>query len=117
MHYEKDYVAGGMPSLFDRFSRRQIGQLTFVWIAAVAVTSILMPLFSLFEGAVPRYLVAAAGLVVVLRSLVLLKPQAAEAAGQAVAAPFGRMYKLRFMEINTFVLLVSAALVADRLVG
>jgi protoheme IX farnesyltransferase len=117
MHYEKDYVAGGMPSLFDRFSRRQIGQLTFVWIAAVAVTSILMPLFSLFESAAPRYLVAVAGLVVVLRSLVLLRPEAAEAAGQAVAAPFGRLYKIRFMEINTFVLLVSAALVVDRLVG
>jgi hypothetical protein len=81
------------------------------------VTSILMPLFSLFESAAPRYLVAVAGLVVVLRSLVLLRPEAAEAAGQAVAAPFGRLYKIRFMEINTFVLLVSAALVVDRLVG
>ena len=116
LHYEKDYVAAGLPSLFDRFDRRQIGQLTFVWIAAVAVASILMPLFSLFEAALPRYLVAAAGLVVVLRSLVLLRPQAVAAAGQAVAAPFGRVYKIRFMEINTFVLLVSAALVADRLV-
>jgi len=115
MHYEKDYVAAGLPSLFDRFDRRQIGQLTFVWIAAVAVASILMPLFSLFEAALPRYLVAAAGLLVVLRSLVLLRPQAAQIAGQAVTAPFGRIYKIRFMEINTFVLLVSAALVADRL--
>lgn len=112
LHYEKDYVAAGLPSLFDRFDRRQIGRLTFVWIAAVAVASLLMPLFSLFESAVPRYLVAAAGLAVVLRALVLLRPVAA-AGGQA--APFGRVYKLRFMEINTFVLLVCAALVADRL--
>lgn len=115
MHYEQDYVAGGLPSLFDRFDRRQVGQLTFVWIAAVAVASILMPLFSLFEAALPRYLVAAAGLVVVLRSLVLLRPIAALEAGPAAGAPFGRLYKMRFMEINTFVLLVSAALVADRL--
>jgi len=114
MHYEKDYVAGGLPSLFDRFTRRQIGQLTFVWIAAVAVASILMPLFSLFQAALPRYAVAVAGLVVVLRALALLRPEAAEA---VAAAPFGRLYKLRFMEINTFVLLVSAALVADRLAG
>ncbi len=111
MHYEKDYLAGGLPSLFDRFDRRQIGQLTFVWIAAVAVASILMPLFSLFEAALPRYLVAAAGLAVVLRALVLLRPEAVPAVG----APLGRLYKIRFMEINTFVLLVSAALVADRL--
>ncbi|MFO7610563.1 MAG: UbiA family prenyltransferase [Candidatus Krumholzibacteriia bacterium] len=114
LHYEKDYVAAGLPSLFDRFDRRQIGQLTFVWIAAVAVASILMPLFSLFEAAVPRYLVAAAGLVVVLRALALLRPEAAWAAGRAAVLP-GRIYKLRFMEINTFVLLVCTALVADRL--
>jgi len=116
LHYEKDYVAAGLPSLFDRFDRRQIGQLTFVWIAAVAVASVMMPLFSLFHSVLPRYLVAAGGLVVVLRSLSLLRPQTVPAAGQAVAAPLGRAYKLRFMEINTFVLLVSAALVADRLV-
>lgn len=111
MHYEKDYAAGGLPSLFDRFDRRQIGQLTFVWIAAVAVASIMMPLFSLFEAALPRYLVAGAGLVVVLRALALLRPVAVGAEG----IPLGRLYKIRFMEINTFVLLVSAALVADRL--
>lgn len=116
LHYERDYVAAGLPSLFDRFDRRQIARLTFVWIAAVAVASVMMPLFSLFESALPRYLVAAGGLVVVLRALSLLKPEAVQAAGQAVAAPWGRAYKLRFMEINTFVLLVSAALVANRLV-
>jgi protoheme IX farnesyltransferase len=116
LHYEQDYRAGGLPSLFDRFSGRQIGQLTFVWIAAVAVASVLMPLFSLIDAVVPRYLVAMAGLAVVLRSLVLLRPAAAKAAGEAMTAPLGRMYKLRFMEINTFVLLVCGALVADRLV-
>ena len=50
-------------------------------------------------------LVAVAGLAVVLRSVVLLRP----------TAPLGRMYKLRFMEINTFVLVVCGALVGDRL--
>jgi len=80
------------------------------------VASVLMPLFSLIDAVVPRYLVAMAGLAVVLRSLVLLRPAAAKAAGEAMTAPLGRMYKLRFMEINTFVLLVCGALVADRLV-
>jgi protoheme IX farnesyltransferase len=115
LHYEKDYRAGGLPSLFDRFTGRQIGQLTFVWIAAVAVASVLMPLFSLIDAALPRYLVALGGLAVVLRALVLLKPTAAKAAGQPLTAPLGRMYKLRFMEINTFVLLVCGVLVGDRL--
>jgi len=33
LFYEKDYADGGMPSLFDRFDRRQIVRLTFLWIA------------------------------------------------------------------------------------
>ena len=115
LHYERDYRAGGLPSLFDRFSPRQVARLTFVWIAAVAVASLLMPVFALFDTALPRYLVAAGGLAVVLRALVLLKPHA-ETDGDVLAAPFGRLYKIRFMEINTFVLLVSGALVVDRLV-
>jgi protoheme IX farnesyltransferase len=115
LHYEKDYRKGGLPSLFDRFTGRQIGQLTFVWIAAVAVASVIMPLFSLIDATVPRYVVAAAGLAVVLRSLVLLRPAAEKAAGEPLTAPLGRMYKLRFMEINTFVLLVCGVLVGDRL--
>ncbi len=116
LHYERDYRQGGLPSLFDRFSGRQIGQLTFVWIAAVAVAGILMPLYSLFEGTVPRYLVAGGALAVVLRALTLLRPGVTKAAGEAVSAPFGKLYKIRFMEINTFVLLVCGALVVDRLV-
>ncbi|RKZ14197.1 protoheme IX farnesyltransferase [bacterium] len=111
LHYQRDYRAAGLPSLFDRFDARQIGRLTFTWIAAVVVAGVLMPLFSLIDAMVPRYLVAVAGLAVVLRSVVLLRPVAEE----ALDAPLGRMYKVRFMEINTFVLVVCGVLVVEGL--
>lgn len=108
LFYERDYTAGGMPSLFDRFDRRQVVKLTFLWIAAVAVAAMLMPLFRVFDHPAFGYVLAAAGLLVVARAGALLRlPVGAWASG------FGRSCRLRFMEINTFALLVSVLMVVD----
>jgi len=115
LFYEKDYSDNGLPSMFDRFDRRQIARLTFLWIAAVCVTALLMPLFHLFDHPSLSYILAAAGLVVVIRSLALLKSAnlpGAEATLDSLKV-FGRTCRIRFMEINTFALLVSALLVTD----
>jgi protoheme IX farnesyltransferase len=110
LYYEQDYQDGGMPSLFDRFDRRQIARLTFLWIAAVCVAALLLPMVKVFDRSWPAYLVAAAGLGVVLRALALLRVDA------EARAVFARTCRIRFMEINTFALLVSVALVVDGLV-
>lgn len=117
LHYESDYTAGGMPSMFDRFDRRQVVKLTFLWIAALAVASLLMPLFAVFDRPVHGYILAAAGLVVVVRALALLRIDTVALAegGAAVMAVFDRSCKIRFMEINTFALLVSVLMVIDGL--
>ncbi len=110
LFYEKDYAEGGMPSLFDRFDRRQIVRLTFLWIAAVCVAALMIPLAALFDHKPAAWVIAAAGLVVVLRAWGLLKVDT------EVPAPFVRSCRIRFMEINTFALLVSVVLVIDSLV-
>ena len=126
LFYEKDYLDGGLPSLFDKFDRVQIVRLTFVWIAAVCVAALLLPLFSLFDRAILAYVIAAAGLLVVVRSVGLIKAGALAPVGiddpaQLVPGkgkfktPFMRSCRIRFMEINTFALLVSALLVTDAL--
>jgi len=108
LFYEQDYTAGGMPSLFDRFDRRQVVKLTFLWIAAVAVAGLLMPLFRVFHHPAFGYVLAGAGLLVVIRAVALLRlPVGTWAAG------FGRSCRMRFMEINTFALLVSVLMVID----
>ena len=49
LFYEKDYTDGGLPSMFDRFDRRQIVKLTFLWIAAVCVAALLLPMADVFD--------------------------------------------------------------------
>ncbi|MEN8007834.1 MAG: protoheme IX farnesyltransferase [Candidatus Krumholzibacteriota bacterium] len=110
LFYEKDYADGGMPSLFDRFDRRQIVRLTFLWIAAVCVAALMLPLAALFDHTPAAWVIAAAGLLVVVRALSLLKVDTEQ------LAPFVRSCRIRFMEINTFALLVSVVLVVDSLV-
>jgi len=109
LFYEQDYQDGGMPSMFDRFDRRQIARMTYLWIAAVCVAALLLPLVRVFDRPLPAYVVAAAGLGVVLRGLALLR------ADTEVRKNFARVCRIRFMEINTFALVVSVALVVDGL--
>ena len=117
LFYSRDYVAGGLPSLFDRFDRRQIVKFTFLWIAAVCVAALLLPMVDLFEQTSLAYVIAVAGLLVVVRATALLRIDVtalAEQGGEALQ-PFHKSCKIRFMEINTFALLVSALLVVDGL--
>ncbi len=115
LFYEKDYTDGGMPSLFDRFDRRQVVKLTFLWIAATCVSAFLMPLFDLLDRPALAWVICGAGLLVIVRSLTLLRLQALGLAADLRIA-FARNCRIRFMEINTFALLVSALLVTDALI-
>jgi protoheme IX farnesyltransferase len=117
LFYAQDYEDGGLPSLFDRFDRRQIVKLTFLWIAALCVAALLLPLVAVFDQVSLAYVVAGAAVLVVVRSLALLRMDVTSLAAQGTEAlkPFRKNCRLRFMEINTFALLVSALLVVDAL--
>ncbi len=118
LFYENDYVEGGLPSMFDRFDRRQVVKLTFLWIAAVCVAALLLPLVALLQRPVLAYVIGGAGLLVIVRSVALLKIEILDRDGEQGAdlrAAFVRNCRIRFMEINTFALLVSALLVTDAL--
>ena len=110
LFYEQDYQDGGMPSMFDRFDRRQIARLTYLWIAAVCVAALLLPLVRVFDHPWYAYAVALAGLGVVLRAVALLR------ADTGIQKTFARVCRIRFMEINTFALIISIALTVDGLV-
>jgi len=117
LFYARDYQDGGLPSLFDRFDRRQIVKLTFLWIAAVCVAALLLPMVDLFKQTSLAYVIAAAGLMVVVRATALLRIDVGQLETQGTEAlkPFGKSCRIRFMEINTFALLVAALLVVDGL--
>jgi protoheme IX farnesyltransferase len=115
LFYAQDYAGGGLPSLLDRFDRAQVLRLTFLWIAAVSAAALLLPLTPLFDTPALAYVLAAAGAMLVLRAVALLKLAVPGVAAGAALAPFRRACRLRFMEINTFALLVCVLLVADAL--
>ena len=117
LFYSRDYTDGGLPSLFDRFDRRQIVKLTFIWIAALCVTGLMLPMVDLFDSVSLAYVIAAAGVLVVVRAAALLRIDVAAlvAQGSEALRPFHKSCRIRFMEINTFALLVSALLVVDAL--
>lgn len=113
LFHGQDYRDGGLPSLLDRFDRAQVLRLTFLWIAAVCAAALLLPLTPLFERPWLAYVLAGAGALVVWRAVALLRLTAI--GDVEAAAPFRRACRLRFMEINTFALLVCVLLVTDAL--
>ncbi len=112
--YARDYRDGGLPSLFDRFGYGQIVRLTFVWIAAVCVAALLFPLVDLFAQVELAYVVVVAGLLLVIRASALLRVDIMHLPdpGDDALTQFHGSCRTRFIELNTFALLVAALLVS-----
>ncbi len=115
LFYAQDYQGGGLPSLLDRFDRVQVLRLTFLWIAAVSAAALLLPLARLFDRPALAYVLAGAGALLVVRAIALLRLAVPGVTPGAALQPFRRACRLRFMEINTFALLVCVLLVTDAL--
>lgn len=45
--YGKDYSSAGYPTLTEKFSNVQLSRITFIWIAALAVSGLLIPVFDI----------------------------------------------------------------------
>ena len=82
LFYGQDYREGGLPSLLDRFDHAQMLRLTFLWIAAVSVAALLLPLTPLFDRPWLAYVLAGAGALLVWRALPLLKLAGPAAGGR-----------------------------------
>jgi protoheme IX farnesyltransferase len=105
LKYGEEYTAAGFPSITRIYSARQIKNITFIWIVATAVSTLMLPAFKVVES-----WIVIAGLLV---SSVWLVGQ------------FTRLLSLRdisfspiryFMKINYFVLAVIVFLSLDRFI-
>jgi len=47
--FDEDYKKAGLPTLTQIFERKQLAHITFIWVVATAVTSLLIPLFGLVK--------------------------------------------------------------------
>ena len=103
--YDVDYRSAGFPTLSKYFSDIQLKRITYVWVVALAASCMLIPLFGLTHNLLTNLLLLFAGFVLVWRT----KPLVAE---------FDERFNFRlaFLDINLYVLVVVTLLSIDQFV-
>ncbi|MCX8057758.1 MAG: protoheme IX farnesyltransferase [Ignavibacteria bacterium] len=104
LFFDEDYKSAGFPTLTDFFSKEQIFRLTFIWMIALAVASLAMPLFNLINNQIFNYGLLITSIWLIWNSTKLLKRNE-----EKLILISG------FRAINTFILLVVIQLSIDKL--
>ena len=103
--YNKDYQKAGYPTLSKIFSEIQIKRVTFIWIAALSTTCMLIPVFDLNSSLVITTSLLLLGFWLIFKSKDLLRKETKRV-----------QFRKAFGNINVYVLLVVLLLIIDRLV-
>jgi len=101
MNHGNEYRDAGLPSLTLILSRAQIARIVFQWIAATAVCGPALCLFGLAQSSLIQYSLLVA-------SMLLILQVAGIARNSCIARPV-------FVRLNTYMIVVIALLVTDRL--
>jgi len=104
LHHGKEYENAGLPSLTRVMSRPQIARITYVWIFAAAVATLLLPLYGVVRSPVlyVAFIPSAAWLVWSGRSLAARRPVLAS-------------FPLLFRKINIYLFLIMSLLVLENI--
>jgi len=105
LKYDKEYQAAGLPTLLQLFSMNQVRSMTMVWVAATAMTGILLPITGVVRSGITTALV----LMITLLLLVSLRKWLTQ---QSIMKP-GRA----FMNINLYYLGMMVLLITDSLIS
>ncbi len=102
---DKDYQQAGFPTLTMIFSKIQLSRITFVWIAALAISSLLIPLFDLTSNLATSIILLSFGaaLIFMTKDLLAFKFE-------------NKVFKYAFYYVNFYVLLVVLVLSVDKLI-
>lgn len=103
--FGNDYKKAGFPTLTEIFNPDQLAHITFIWIIATAVTSLLIPFFGVVKYAAVDYIIFAAGLWLAGNSFQLIKNTRKGS------------FAFAFREINIFALIVVILLSIDKIVA
>jgi protoheme IX farnesyltransferase len=103
--YDVDYRRAGFPTLTKYFTETQLKRITYVWVAALAASCMLIPLFGMTHNVVTNLLLLAAGFILVWRA-------------KSLVAGLDSRFNLRlaFIDINLYVLVVVTLLSIDQFV-
>lgn len=102
---DEDYKKAGMPTLTNLFSKNQLARITFIWIMATAISSLLLPMVALVETEIIKYLIVFSVILLSVNSLKLLK-----------YSEENFSVRFAFRNINFFVLFVVSIISIDKLI-
>lgn len=106
MIHKNDYEKAGFPTLTALLNDAQLKRITFIWIAALAISGMLIPLFASVNSIMTVILMLGLGLFLIINSGSLLKRR------------FERvLYKKTFMYINIYMLIVVLVLSFDKIIN
>jgi protoheme IX farnesyltransferase len=102
LNHGDEYEKAGLPSLSRIFNKTQLRRITFIWILAVAVACMLMPLFVTFS-LLMNYLVVGAALWLCWNGLKLLKGEGER-----------HRYFIAFRSINIYLFSIMLVITVER---
>ncbi len=105
LNFSNDYEKAGLPTLIRIFNKNQLARITFVWISATALTSLLLPFFDVIKISYASYAILISAIWLILNSIKLLKSELDKF-----------YYRFAFREINLFVLLVILFVSLDKII-
>lgn len=104
MIYGSDYKQAGFPTLTEVFSQGQLGRITYIWIIALSVSCLLIPLFSISKSYLTISLLLLASILLLVNTKKILSPIFEK-----------KLFWNAFLSVNLFVLAVVAILSIDKL--
>ena len=104
MIYGKDYEKAGFPTLTKIFNNRQLSRITFIWVAALATSCLLIPLFDVSRNIITTILIIAFGFILVWKSKNILTNYIEKI-----------IFRQAFLQINLYVLAIVLILSLDKL--
>lgn len=105
MLFGKDYEKAGFPTLTNVFDSAQLSRITFIWIAALSASCLLIPVFDIASNLFTILILLALGIWLVWDSKGILN----EAIERIV-------FRRAFLKINLYVLAVVFLLTIDKLI-
>jgi protoheme IX farnesyltransferase len=104
--YDKDYRRAGFPTLTQKYSKKQLVRISYVWIVALAVTTLMIPYFGLNHNIWTNALLLLAGVILVWRTGKIIN-----------LYKENLQLKFAFRDINIYVLTVVLVLSIDSFIN
>ncbi len=103
--FDEDYKQAGLPTLTQVFERKQLARITFIWVVATAVTSLLIPLFGLVKLVPVNLLLCVGGIFLTWNAFKLITETENDLS-----------FRFAFRYINLFALFVVLMVSLDNLI-